>query len=260
MLLQAYDFAHLYRTMGVELQMGGADQWGNITAGLELIRRTSGRGDGRRAGPRPRLQAAALAVGDEVRQERGRRVGLARPGADVARTRSTSTGCNTDDRDVGTYLRWFTEFPRERDRGARGRGRARTRGARRPARARARHHDPDPRRRGGRRGRSPIPRRSSRPGRSTIRPCSRRSTSRPAGSRSIRRGSRPGIAVAARRGRASSRRGRGAPDDRRRRRDGQRRSGSPTRTLVPEPIAGEWLDVRIGKRRREIGRGRLAAG
>ena len=41
MLLQAYDFAHLYRTMGVELQMGGADQWGNITAGLELIRRTS---------------------------------------------------------------------------------------------------------------------------------------------------------------------------------------------------------------------------
>ncbi|HEY6012939.1 MAG TPA: tyrosine--tRNA ligase, partial [Candidatus Limnocylindrales bacterium] len=42
MLLQAYDFAHLNRTMGVELQMGGADQWGNITAGLELIRRTAG--------------------------------------------------------------------------------------------------------------------------------------------------------------------------------------------------------------------------
>jgi tyrosyl-tRNA synthetase len=40
MLLQAYDFRHLYRTLGVELQMGGADQWGNITAGLELIRRT----------------------------------------------------------------------------------------------------------------------------------------------------------------------------------------------------------------------------
>ncbi|HEY3072133.1 MAG TPA: tyrosine--tRNA ligase, partial [Candidatus Limnocylindrales bacterium] len=38
MLLQAADFLHLYRTMGVELQMGGADQWGNITAGLELIR------------------------------------------------------------------------------------------------------------------------------------------------------------------------------------------------------------------------------
>jgi tyrosyl-tRNA synthetase len=42
MLLQAADFQHLYRSLGVELQMGGADQWGNITAGLELIRRTDG--------------------------------------------------------------------------------------------------------------------------------------------------------------------------------------------------------------------------
>src|SRR5207247_697057 len=40
MLLQAADFRHLYRHLGVELQMGGADQWGNITAGLELIRRS----------------------------------------------------------------------------------------------------------------------------------------------------------------------------------------------------------------------------
>ncbi|MGH2511797.1 MAG: tyrosine--tRNA ligase, partial [Candidatus Limnocylindrales bacterium] len=40
MLLQAADFLELHRTLGVELQMGGADQWGNITAGLELIRRT----------------------------------------------------------------------------------------------------------------------------------------------------------------------------------------------------------------------------
>ncbi|MFI5227222.1 MAG: tyrosine--tRNA ligase [Candidatus Limnocylindrales bacterium] len=39
MLLQAADFEHLHRTSGVELQMGGSDQWGNITAGLELIRR-----------------------------------------------------------------------------------------------------------------------------------------------------------------------------------------------------------------------------
>jgi tyrosyl-tRNA synthetase len=46
MLLQSYDFAHMHRTMGVELQMGGADQWGNITAGLELIRRTSDATDG----------------------------------------------------------------------------------------------------------------------------------------------------------------------------------------------------------------------
>jgi tyrosyl-tRNA synthetase len=46
MLLQAADFRHLYRTYGVELQTGGADQWGNITAGLELIRRSEGGGEG----------------------------------------------------------------------------------------------------------------------------------------------------------------------------------------------------------------------
>lgn len=39
MLLQAYDFLHLYRTENCVLQMGGADQWGNIVAGIELIRR-----------------------------------------------------------------------------------------------------------------------------------------------------------------------------------------------------------------------------
>ena len=46
MLLQAADYLHLYRTLGVELQTGGADQWGNITAGLELIRRVEGAGEG----------------------------------------------------------------------------------------------------------------------------------------------------------------------------------------------------------------------
>ena len=42
MLLQANDFRHLHDEFGVELQMGGSDQWGNITAGIDLIRRTSG--------------------------------------------------------------------------------------------------------------------------------------------------------------------------------------------------------------------------
>jgi tyrosyl-tRNA synthetase len=46
MTLQAADFLQLYRTRGVEMQMGGADQWGNITAGLELIRRVVGRAEG----------------------------------------------------------------------------------------------------------------------------------------------------------------------------------------------------------------------
>ncbi|MEM7382860.1 MAG: tyrosine--tRNA ligase [Bacteroidota bacterium] len=41
-LLQGYDFYYLYTTAGIKLQMGGADQWGNIMAGLELIRRKAG--------------------------------------------------------------------------------------------------------------------------------------------------------------------------------------------------------------------------
>jgi tyrosyl-tRNA synthetase len=41
-LLQGYDFLHLYNDMGCKLQMGGSDQWGNITTGTELIRRKAG--------------------------------------------------------------------------------------------------------------------------------------------------------------------------------------------------------------------------
>jgi tyrosyl-tRNA synthetase len=41
-LLQANDYLHLYRTRGVELQIGGSDQWGNIVAGVELIRKAAG--------------------------------------------------------------------------------------------------------------------------------------------------------------------------------------------------------------------------
>ena len=41
-LLQGYDFLHLYETKNCKLQMGGSDQWGNITTGTELIRRTNG--------------------------------------------------------------------------------------------------------------------------------------------------------------------------------------------------------------------------
>ncbi|EPY51250.1 tyrosine-tRNA ligase [Schizosaccharomyces cryophilus OY26] len=38
-LLQAYDFLHLYKNQGINLQIGGSDQWGNITAGTDLVRR-----------------------------------------------------------------------------------------------------------------------------------------------------------------------------------------------------------------------------
>ena len=60
MTLQAADFLQLYQKRGVEMQMGGADQWGNITAGLELIRqrrRAAGRGGA--TGVRAVLAAAA---------------------------------------------------------------------------------------------------------------------------------------------------------------------------------------------------------
>src|SRR5207245_1774795 len=42
MLLQAYDFLHLFRERQCTLQVGGSDQWGNITAGIDLIRRVEG--------------------------------------------------------------------------------------------------------------------------------------------------------------------------------------------------------------------------
>ena len=42
-LVQAYDFLHLFRTFGCTLQLGGSDQWGNIVAGVELIRKAAPR-------------------------------------------------------------------------------------------------------------------------------------------------------------------------------------------------------------------------
>ena len=132
MLLQADDFAHLHRTMGVELQMGGADQWGNITAGLELIRRTNAAEGRARSEPAHGLAYKLLLSPSGTKfgkSETGESVWL-----DPARTSPYAFyqyWLNTDDRDVGTYLRWFTEFPQAAHRGARERGRARARG--RPA-------------------------------------------------------------------------------------------------------------------------------
>jgi tyrosyl-tRNA synthetase len=114
MLLQAYDFWHLHRTMGVELQMGGADQWGNITAGLELIRRTSDVGEDADAQPAHALAYKLLLSPSGTKfgkSESGESVWL-----DPLRTSPFDFyqyWLNTDDRDVGTYLRWFTEFDRD---------------------------------------------------------------------------------------------------------------------------------------------------
>jgi tyrosyl-tRNA synthetase len=114
MLLQAYDFWHLHRTMGVELQMGGADQWGNITAGLELIRRTAGVREEAAEQPAHGLAYKLLL------SPSGSKFGKSEEGESIWLDPERTTPfafyqywLNTDDRDVGTYLRWFTEFTRE---------------------------------------------------------------------------------------------------------------------------------------------------
>jgi len=106
MLLQAYDFLELHRREGVTLQMGGSDQWGNITAGLELIRRVEGK------------TAHALTM-PLVTTASGSKFGKTEAGAvwlDPARTspyRFYQYWINVDDRDTGKYLRLFTLLPRK---------------------------------------------------------------------------------------------------------------------------------------------------
>lgn len=115
MLLQSADFAHLHRTMGVEMQMGGADQWGNITAGLELIRR-SGAGDAAAgAGEAGTGDSAYGLAYPLLLSPSGAKFGKSVEGdsmwLDPARTTPFAFyqhWLTTDDRDVGVYLRWFT--------------------------------------------------------------------------------------------------------------------------------------------------------
>jgi tyrosyl-tRNA synthetase len=111
MLLQAADFLHLYRNGGVELQMGGADQWGNMTAGLEVIRKEFGAGDGQDLG-------FALSY-PLLTNESGTKFGKTAAGTSVwldpAKTSPYAFyqyWLDADDRDVGKYLRTFTLFDR----------------------------------------------------------------------------------------------------------------------------------------------------
>ncbi len=114
MLLQAADFAHLQRSHGVELQCGGADQWGNITAGLELIRRTA------RPDAADREQAHGLAY-PLLLSPSGAKFGKSEHGESIwldpgltSPYRFYQYWVDTDDRDVGVYLRWFTLFDKGR--------------------------------------------------------------------------------------------------------------------------------------------------
>src|SRR4051812_25657802 len=109
MTLQAFDFATLYRERGVELQMGGADQWGNITAGLELIRRTSGLADDEQPAHGIAYNLLLSPSGTKFgKSEGGDSIWL-----DAGKTSPYTFyqyWLNIDDRDVGTFLRWFTTW------------------------------------------------------------------------------------------------------------------------------------------------------
>ena len=106
MAIQAYDFWHLFRTEGAELQIGGSDQWGNITAGIELI------------GKRERRQAYGL-VFPLVTSASGTKFGKSEAGnvwLDPSRTSPYEFyqfWINVDDRDVERYLKLFTFLPLE---------------------------------------------------------------------------------------------------------------------------------------------------
>jgi len=110
MLVQAHDFAHLYRAQGCELQMGGSDQWGNITAGIELIARREG-------GTAHGLVFPLLttASGDKFGKSEGENVWL-----DPARTspyKFYQFWLNVEDADAERLLKMFTVLPLEEIRG-----------------------------------------------------------------------------------------------------------------------------------------------
>ena len=105
MLLQSYDFLHLHQVEGCQMQTGGSDQWGNITAGVELIRRVTGDG-------------AFGIVYPLITKADGTKFGKTESGTVWLSAERTSPyrfyqfWLNTDDRDVINYLKYFTFLER----------------------------------------------------------------------------------------------------------------------------------------------------
>lgn len=106
-LMQAYDFYHLFENEGCLLQTGGSDQWGNITAGCDLIRRKTGR------------SAYGLTY-PLVKKKDGTKFGKSAGGSVWLDPQRTSPykfyqfWLNTDDADVIDFLKYFTFFSQER--------------------------------------------------------------------------------------------------------------------------------------------------
>ena len=105
-LLQAYDFLYLYRNYGCVLQVGGSDQWGNITAGVDLIRREEG------------VQAFGLVI-PLLTTSSGVKMGKTEAGTIYLAADRTSPyefyqfWINTEDADVARFLAIFTLLPME---------------------------------------------------------------------------------------------------------------------------------------------------
>lgn len=106
MLLQAYDFVHLYKEFGCELQVGGSDQWGNVTAGIDLGRRMTG------------AQLVGI-TNPLLTKSDGTKMGKTESGAVWLDSERTSPyqfyqyWINVGDDDVGKCLRFLTELTRE---------------------------------------------------------------------------------------------------------------------------------------------------
>jgi tyrosyl-tRNA synthetase len=103
-LLQAYDFWHLFKNCNCLIQMGGSDQWGNIVAGIDLIRRLEGK------------EAYGVTF-PLIMTADGRKMGKTERGAvwlDAERTSPYEYyqfWINSDDRDVKRFLALFTFLP-----------------------------------------------------------------------------------------------------------------------------------------------------
>ncbi|MBI1903205.1 MAG: tyrosine--tRNA ligase [Planctomycetia bacterium] len=106
MLLQAYDFVYLNEHFGCELQTGGSDQWGNITAGIDLARRLRG------------VQLYGM-TNPLLTKSDGTKMGKTESGAVWLSRERTSPfkfyqyWINVEDADVGKCLRYFTELSRD---------------------------------------------------------------------------------------------------------------------------------------------------
>jgi len=103
-ILQAFDFVELSRRLGCELQIGGSDQWGNIVGGVELGRRTDGRALFGLTTP-----LIATASGVKMGKSLGGAVWL--NAEKLSAYEYWQFWRNTEDDDVGRFLRLFTELP-----------------------------------------------------------------------------------------------------------------------------------------------------